>query len=269
MIETSEPATVGNPGSAGAADGRAELPVPADVGRFLVLGAVFVCAACGLVYELELIALADYLLGDTVTHTSVVLSLMVFAMGVGSLCAKRLRARASFYFCLIEALLAVVGGGSAMVLYLSYVAFGESRPVLLGLSLALGGLIGAEMPLLMTLIQRIRRQDPGRAVADLSAADYVGALLGGLAFPFLLLPGLGQLTAALVTGVVNALAGGVVVLWLFRRDLDRRSRRLLYGVNAAVMAALLLCGALASPVQQAAEAALRESGQQHTEVHRG
>ena len=49
-------------------------------------------------------------------------------------------------------------------------------------------LIGAEIPLLMTLIQRIRRQDAGGAVADLFAADYVGALVGGLAFPFLLLP---------------------------------------------------------------------------------
>ena len=40
----------------------------------------------------------------------------------------------------------------------------------------------------MALIQRIRRQDAGGAVADLFAADYVGALVGGLAFPFLLLP---------------------------------------------------------------------------------
>ena len=40
----------------------------------------------------------------------------------------------------------------------------------------------------MKLIQRIRRQDAGGAVADLFAADYVGALVGGLAFPFLLLP---------------------------------------------------------------------------------
>ncbi|NED85233.1 spermidine synthase, partial [Streptomyces sp. SID11233] len=57
------------------------LPVPPGVGRFLVLLAVFVCAACGLVYELELVALASYLLGDSVTQASLVLSVMVFAMG--------------------------------------------------------------------------------------------------------------------------------------------------------------------------------------------
>jgi predicted membrane-bound spermidine synthase len=253
MIETSEP-VVERPAVAGAA----KLPVRAGTGRFLVLVAVFICAACGLVYELELIALADYLVGDTVTHTSVVLSLMVFAMGIGSLSAKRLRGRASLNFGLIEALLALVGGSSAISLYLCFVLFGESRPMLVGLSLAMGALIGAEMPLLMTLIQRIRRQDPGRAMADLSAADYVGALLGGLAFPFLLLPLLGQLTAPLLTGVINALAGGAVVLWLFRSDLPRRARRRLYAVNVLVVGCLVACAAAVGPLERAAERELAE-----------
>lgn len=46
-------------------------------------------------YELELVALASYLIGDSVTQASVVLSVMVFAMGIGSLAAKRLRPRAA------------------------------------------------------------------------------------------------------------------------------------------------------------------------------
>ena len=86
-------------------------------------------------------------------------------------------------------------------------AAGSRGPRWSAFSLAIGVLIGAEIPLLMTLIQRIRRQDAGGAVADLFAADYVGALVGGLAFPFLLLPVLGQLTGALLTGAVNAVAG--------------------------------------------------------------
>ena len=145
--------------------------------RFLVLAAVFVCAACGLVYELELVALASTWSGDSVTQASVVLSVMVFAMGVGSLLAKRLRCRAAVGFGAVEALLALVGGGSAMALYACFAWLRRSAgPRCVGFSLAIGMLIGAEMPLLMTLIQRIRRQDAGGAVADLFAADYVGAL---------------------------------------------------------------------------------------------
>ncbi|WLQ34728.1 polyamine aminopropyltransferase [Streptomyces castrisilvae] len=236
--------------------GAARLPVRPRTGRYLVLAAVFVCAACGLVYELELVALASYLIGDSVTQASVVLSVMVFAMGIGSLLAKRLRNRAAVGFGLIEAALALVGGFSALVLYASFAWFGESRYALVGFSLTIGILIGAEIPLLMTLIQRVDRQDAGGAVADLFAADYVGALVGGLAFPFLLLPVLGQLTGALLTGAVNAAAGGALVLWVFRRDVPPRSRWLLIAANVTVIAVLATAALLADDFERAARRAV-------------
>ncbi|MFE0042557.1 polyamine aminopropyltransferase [Streptomyces albireticuli] len=234
----------------------ARLPVPAGLGRLVVLTTVFVCAACGLVYELELVALASYLIGDSVTQASVVLSVMVFAMGIGSLLAKRLRSRAALGFAAVEAALALVGGLSAMALYACFAWFGQARLALVGFSLAIGVLIGAEVPLLMTLIQRIRRQDAGGAVADLFAADYVGALVGGLAFPFLLLPVLGQLTGALLTGGVNAVAGGALVLWLFRGDLSARARWALLVANGLVLAVLAVGSALTVPFERAARHAV-------------
>ncbi|WFB11693.1 polyamine aminopropyltransferase [Streptomyces sp. LX-29] len=237
-------------------EGAPRLPVPAGLGRFLLLLTAFVCAACGLVYELELVALASYLTGDSVTQASVVLSLMVFAMGIGSLLAKRLRCRAAVGFGAIEAVLALVGGGSAMALYACFAWVGRPCLALVGFSLAIGVLIGAEVPLLMTLIQRVRRQDAGGAVADLFAADYVGALVGGLAFPFLLLPALGQLTGALLTGAVNAIAGGVLVLWLFRGDLTARARWTLVVANLLVLSLLAVGAVLTGPFERAARRAV-------------
>ncbi|MFF0203271.1 polyamine aminopropyltransferase [Streptomyces sp. NPDC005017] len=242
----------------------APLPVRQGTGRFLVLACVFVCAACALVYELELVAFASYLIGDSVTQASVVLSVMVFAMGVGSLAAKRLRPRAAVGFCLIEAILALVGGCSAMALYAMFAWTGNwgglwaagPRTLLVAFSLATGLLIGAEVPLLMELIQRIRRQDAGGAVADLFAADYVGALVGGLAFPFLLLPFLGQLTSAMLTGAVNVVVGGALVLGLFRGDLTRRSRWLLIVINVTVLGVLATAAVLVDDFERAARQAV-------------
>ncbi len=217
-----------------------------------MLAAVFVCAACGLVYELELVALASSLLGDSVTQASVILSVMVFAMGCGSLLAKRLRARAAAAFAAVETGLALIGGLSVMVLYAFFAWFGHATAPIVGCAFAIGVLTGAEVPLLMTLVQRVRQQDAGGAVADLFAADYVGALVGGLAFPFLLLPHAGQLTGALATGAVNAVAGGATVLWLFRGDLTRRARGWLLLGYVLVLALLAGAAAVAGPFERAA-----------------
>nr|WSX50693.1 polyamine aminopropyltransferase [Streptomyces sp. NBC_00974] len=257
MIDRSAPRGVlPAPEPRGAGRVPAALPVRPRTGRLLVLATVFICAACGLVYELELLALGSYLIGDSVTQASVVLSVMVFAMGVGSLLAKALRDRPAFGFVAIESALALLGGLSAMALYATFAWLGESRPALVALSFAIGVLIGAEIPLLMVLIQRIRRQDAGGAVADLFAADYVGALVGGLAFPFLLLPVLGQLTGALLTGTVNAVVGGGLVLWLFRRDLSRRGRRLLVAANIGVLVVLGCATVLADDFERVARRAV-------------
>ncbi|MCC3652996.1 polyamine aminopropyltransferase [Streptomyces sp. S07_1.15] len=256
MIDSPEPRLLSRAVAPDEPETPVRLPVPAGLGRLLVLAAVFVCAACGLVYELELVALASYLFGDSVTQASVVLSVMVSAMGAGSLLAKRLRCRAAVAFGLVEAVLALVGGCSAIALYASFVWFGGSHAVLVGFSLVIGVLIGAEVPLLMTLIQRVRRQDAGGAVADLFAADYIGALAGGLAFPFLLLPLLGQLSGALLTGAVNALAGGALVLWLFGRDLTTRGRWVLITANGAVLAVLAAGTFLVPSFERAARQAV-------------
>ncbi|KWW98268.1 spermidine synthase [Carbonactinospora thermoautotrophica] len=234
------------------------LPVSRRLARFLVLLAVFVCAACGLVYELALVALGSYLIGDSVVQASIVLSVMVFAMGVGSLAAKGLQRRSAESFAAVEGLLALLGGLSVLALYASFAWLDVYQPALVVIAFVVGALIGAEIPLLMTLIQRIRRQDPGSAVADLFAADYVGALLGGLAFPFVLLPVFGQIRGALVTGAVNAIAGVAVVLWLFRGSLRRRVRWALSAGMALVLGVLAVAYALAGRFEVTARQALYE-----------
>ncbi|MEV4559924.1 spermidine synthase [Kitasatospora sp. NPDC049285] len=241
------------------AGGAIPLALPARSARILVLLAAFVCAACGLVYELELVALGGYLLGDSVTQTSVVLSVMVFAMGVGSLLAKGLTRRPATSFAAVEYALSLTGGLSALALYCGWAWLHQSRATLAALIAAtvlIGLLIGAEIPLLMTLIQRIRQDHAGRAVADLFAADYVGALIGGLAFPFVLLPTLGQATGALLTGAVNALAGAVVALWLFRAEPTPRARLALWTGCGLVLAVLALAAAWTGAIERAARHAL-------------
>ena len=213
--------------------------------RAALLTVVFVCAACGLVYELALVSLGSFLIGNTATQASIVLSVMVFAMGIGSLAAKPLQRHATVAFAVIELALALLGGLSVMALYWAFAYLEYYTPALVVVAFVLGLLIGAEIPLLMVLLQRIRRQDAGSAVADIFAVDYIGALVGGLCFPFLLLPWFGQLRGAIIVGLVNAVAGCFLVFALFRRALRPLVATLL-GVAACAVAGVLVAALVLS-----------------------
>ncbi len=206
--------------------------------RAALLATVFVCAACGLVYELSLVTLGSYLIGDTAAQASITLSVMVCSMGVGALVAKPLRPHAAAAFVAVELALAVVGGLSVAALYASYAWLNIYTGTLVLAAAVIGMLVGAEIPLLMELLQDIRKQEASSAVADLFAADYVGALLGGLAFPFLLLPVFGQIRGSLVVGVVNAIAGLALAFFFFHDKMTRAARHTLIAATVAVACGL-------------------------------
>jgi spermidine synthase len=173
---------------------------------------VLLVATCGFVYELVIIALGTYLFGNSVFQVSIVLAAFVSSMGLGSLAAKPLLRRPAQAFVAIEAAVALIGGLSAMGLYAAFAYLGFYDGAMIATAATIGLLVGCEIPLLLVLLQRARPQPAGASVADLLAADYLGAVVGGVSFPFLLLPWLGQIQAALAIGALNAVAGIVVCL---------------------------------------------------------
>ena len=224
-----------------------EAPDVAVRSRPLLLAAVAVCAACGLIYELVLLTLSASLAGGGITQTSLIVAGFVAALGAGALLVKPFLHRPATTFVAVEILLGVVGGLSAVTLYVSFSFYGTSSAVLLGATAVIGVLVGAEVPLLMTLLQAGRSgldaEGSGRLLADLNAADYAGALLGGLLWPLVLLPLAGQVRGAALTGVVNLVAAAVVASLLLRRQMSVRARHAATGallVAAAVLGMLLV-----------------------------
>ncbi|WP_448852760.1 polyamine aminopropyltransferase [Corynebacterium sp. 335C] len=232
--------------ASGASRDDAPVPgVPPGPWRALLLAAVAACAACGLIYELALLALAASLGRGDVVATSVIVAGYVAALGLGALAAKPLVARAASSFLLVEATLGLIGGLSASALYAVFAITGDALAPLTLSTLLIGVLVGAEVPLLMTLLQRgvsASAEDSGRVLANLNAADYLGALLGGLAWPFLLLPQLGLLRATAATGLVNVAAALFIGVVLLRGIAGRRA--LLAAVAMLLVAATALTALL-------------------------
>ncbi|MGB6209347.1 MAG: spermidine synthase, partial [Mycobacterium sp.] len=151
--------------------------------RAVLLAAVAACAACGIIYELALLTLSASLNGGGIVATSLIVAGYIAALGAGALLVKPLLARAAITFIAVEALLGIIGGLSAAALYVMFSFIGGSLLVLALGTAVIGGLVGAEVPLLMTMLQRGRSSGPtdtGRTLANLTAADYLGALIGGL-----------------------------------------------------------------------------------------
>jgi spermidine synthase len=222
-------------------DPPAHAPVTATRWRAVLLASVAACAACGIIYELALLTLSTSLNGGGIIATSLIVAGYIAALGAGALLVKPLLHWAAIAFVAVEALLAIVGGLSAAALYVMFSFVGGSL-LMLALGTALiGALVGAEVPLLMTLLQRGRTAgatDTGRTLANLNAADYLGALIGGLVWPFVLLPHLGMIRGAAATGIINLLAAAVVSIFLLRRVVS--TRQLITALGALGLALALL-----------------------------
>ena len=184
-----------------------------------LLASVFVIAACGLVYELTAAALSSYLLGDSVLQFSTVIGTYLFAMGVGSWLSRYFERQLPAHFLRIELLVALVGGALPAILFLANAWVpGAFRPLLYGLVMVVGALVGLEIPLVMRILKRnVELKD---LVSQVLTFDYLGALAVSIAFPLLLVPQLGMIRNGLLFGFMNA-AVALWALWLFRHELRR------------------------------------------------
>jgi spermidine synthase len=174
---------------------------------------VLIIATCGLVYELLAGTLASYVLGDSVTQFSLIIGLYLSAMGVGSWLSRFIESGLARAFIEVELAVAILGGVSAPLLFLSFSRLGYFHIILYSIVFAIGTLVGLEIPLLMRILKDLL--DFKELIARVLTFDYIGALIASLMFPIFLVPKLGLVRTSLVFGILNA---GVALwgTWLLR-----------------------------------------------------
>ena len=166
---------------------------------------VIIIATCGLIYELLAATVSSYVLGDSVTQFSLVIGIYLSAMGVGSWLSGFLDKNLAKRFVEIELAVAVLGGFSAPLLFLTFASVSYFNIILYGTVFAIGVLVGLEIPLLMRILKD--ELDFKKLVARVLALDYVGALVASLLFPIFLVPRLGLNRTSLLFGMLNAGVG--------------------------------------------------------------
>ena len=137
-------------GADGAGSGPGTAPAQRPGPVYLTVLAI---ASCGLIYELVAGALASYLLGDSVTQFSLVIGVYLSSLGLGAFLSRYVVRGVARRFVEAEIAVAFVGGLSAPLLFFAFSSPRWFQPVFYGVVVAIGTLVGLEIPLLMRLLK--------------------------------------------------------------------------------------------------------------------
>ncbi|MFP6719218.1 MAG: polyamine aminopropyltransferase [Candidatus Poribacteria bacterium] len=179
---------------------------------FVLLFSVCLIATCAIIYELIIAAVSSYLLGNSVYQFSVTIGLFMSSMGLGSYLSRYFSRCLVNRFILIEIAIALIGGISSAALFNTYI-FYESAAVYLVvmfiLITSIGTLVGLEIPILTRIIGQY---DSLRVtLSNVLAFDYIGALIGSVIFPLILLKYTGLVQSAFIVSLLNVFVAGLLL----------------------------------------------------------
>ncbi len=210
---------------------------------FILKISLFATGCAGIVAEFVLSTLATYLLGNAVFQWTIVMSLMLFAMGLGSRISRLFHNRLLDAFIIIEFSLSVLCAVSAVLAY-GIAPFTDYTSLIIYFqSFVIGSLIGLEIPLVTRMNETY--EELRTNISGVMEKDYYGALLGGLAFAFFALPYLGLTYTPIILGTINFLVASLI-LFRFFALLERK--KLLMSVFCLTFIFLILLGVFAKPV---------------------
>ncbi len=176
-------------------------PLPRRRKSLILKISLFATGLSGIVAEYILSTLASYFLGDSIFQWTIVLSLMLFSMGLGSRISRLVQGNLLEKFIFIEFLLSVLVSFSAMTIYVLSAYTNYNGFIIYLMSMLIGGLIGLEIPLVTRLNEEY--ESLRFNISSVMENDYYGSLLGGLFFAFVGLPYLGLTYTPFILGGIN------------------------------------------------------------------
>jgi len=226
---------------------------------------LFATGLAGIVAEYILSTLATYFLGDSVLQWTMIVSIMLFSMGLGSRLSKYFASGLLQKFIYIEFILSVFVSFSSLLAY-TFAAYTTYEGfIIYALSIIIGTLIGLEIPLVVRLNEEFESLRVN--IASVIEKDYYGSLAGGLFFAFFALPYLGLTYTPFVLGMINFLVA--LVLFIFTAATLRRVLRIRVITLAIATVLVLVSGFfLAKPIILHAEQAKYKDKVIYTEQSR-
>jgi spermidine synthase len=200
---------------------------------FILKACLFVTGLAGIVTEYTLSTFATYFLGNSVLQWSLIVSFMLFAMGLGARVSRYLENKLAASFVYTEIALSMVIGFTPILVLFAYPVLHSIDWLIYLLALLIGALIGLEIPLAVRINDHYENLKTN--ISQILEKDYWGALLGGALFAFVFLPYLGIEKIPSFLAVLNLLVA-ILLFVVYREDVLRESRRLPYILGLAMLA---------------------------------
>lgn len=180
----------------------------------LLKAAIFATGFSGIVAEYILSTLATYLLGDSILQWILIVSLMLFSMGLGSRISKIFDKELLSKFLNIEFILSVIVAFSPLFVYTISAWTQGFGIIIYMLAIAIGMLIGMEIPLVIRINNEYEALKYN--ISNILENDYYGSLLGGVFFAFVGLPYFGLTYTPFILGMVNFLVAVTLIVMLWK-----------------------------------------------------
>lgn len=196
---------------------------PFNFASLLLCLCMFASGACGIILEYIQASLASMILGNSFEQWALVIGLMLFWMGFGSLIQARIPKRYLIHtFILVETGLALAGGFSPTLTYLSYGYTAHYSIVLYFFVSFIGIMIGLEIPVIIR-INNDYAAELSTNLGNILSADYLGSLAGSFIYVFLLLRVMPITQAAFVTAGANFSLAFITFVYFSKKRLLPRT----------------------------------------------
>lgn len=207
--------------------------------------ALFATGLSGIVAEYVLSTLATYFLGDSVFQWTMIVSIMLFSMGLGSRFSKYFSNNLLQKFILIEFILSILTAYVSVITYSVSAYYGNSYLIIYSLSIIIGLLIGMEIPIVIRLNNQFEKLHVN--VSSVMENDYYGSLVGGVFFAFIGLPYLGLTYTPIILGSIN-FSVAIGLYFLLKSALEKRQKIRINLLSLGVMLLLVSGFVFARPI---------------------
>jgi len=183
-----------------------------DLSSTILKFSLLATGIAGVVAEYILATLASYFLPDATVQWTMIISVMLFSMGIGSRLSRFLIHDLLDKFVWIEIALSILISFTASIVFVAAGRTVYYGIIIYALSICIGLLIGMEIPLVTRINEKY--EELRLNIASVMSWDYIGSLIGGVFFVFIGIPYLGMTYTPYALGLVNLLVASIIIFKL-------------------------------------------------------